>query len=493
MKSFLLLSVALFVAGAAQAQHMLGIQSGNYAGLNSLSRNPAAIADSRMGFSFHLSSIDLSITNNYARYNSKTSLYKLLLKGEDMHEDDIERVSNGKPKFLTASSDYRGPSFMLALSPKHSIGISTRVRGSFQLSNVSEPLAHLISSRSNNDELLSQAQYNNHFSLNANANAEIGFTYARVLLNQNHHLFKAGATVKKVSGMYSAYFINKNMTFRYDERPDANYVEVDQFHAEYGYLNEEFSDNFTTNKALGWLFDGNAPGNGWGFDLGFSYEYRPEIEKYETTMPSKDRYNPRKNKYKYRVDVSLMDVGSVKYDNPAYTRSITVQADKKEINLDDFDNAETSDEYAGVVNKALDVRPEHNKRSFTSGLPTALHVNIDYKVAGPVYVNAAIVQNLRDRLAIGMRQHSVAALTPRFETKYFEVSLPMSLHNDYQVFGMGAMVRVWNLFVGSDNIGGLLNIGKPYGANFYAGFTLLNIYRGKKEPKAPKAKKETKA
>ncbi|WP_155801034.1 hypothetical protein [Pontibacter sp. BAB1700] len=49
---------------------------------------------------------------------------------------------------------------------------------------------------------------------------------------------------------------------------------------------------------------------------------------------------------------------------------------------------------------------------------------------------------------------------------------------------MGAMVRFMNFYIGSDNIGGAFNLGKPYGANAYVGVSLLPLLnRNPKEKK----------
>jgi hypothetical protein len=91
-----------------------------------------------------------------------------------------------------------------------------------------------------------------------------------------------------------------------------------------------------------------------------------------------------------------------------------------------------------------------------------------------------------------MRQNSLVAVIPRFEFKWLELALPLSVQNNYRVFSAGAMVKMGPFFIGSDNIGGAFNIGKPYGANVYSGVSLLAINRArKKEPKPKKIKTQT--
>ncbi|HRO71310.1 MAG TPA: DUF5723 family protein, partial [Chitinophagaceae bacterium] len=49
---------------------------------------------------------------------------------------------------------------------------------------------------------------------------------------------------------------------------------------------------------------------GFGGDIGFVYEYRPGHEKYKLDS---NNYRRDLNKYKFRIGMALLDIGSVKY------------------------------------------------------------------------------------------------------------------------------------------------------------------------------------
>ncbi len=188
-------------------------------------------------------------------------------------------------------------------------------------------------------------------------------------------------------------------------------------------------------------------------------------------------------KYKYRVSFNLTDIGGVRYQNPTLVSSVQINATDKFLNLKDFDAAGYTEEYAAVLNNALGVQPNDLKTSFRSGLPTAFNLNMDYQLASKLYLNALWVQNLRGTNTVAMRQNSLLALTPRLETKGLELALPISLQNNYRVLALGGFVKLGPLFVGSDNLGGLFNVGHAYGANVYAGLSVLNIRSGQKTKK----------
>ena len=468
---------------------MLGLSASNYAGISRMHVNPGSIADSRSKFSLFISSFDVNISNNYVGYYGSESIYKVIKEDLDVKDDNLQVIQNNRPKLLTASVDYRGPSFMVMLSPKHSVALSTRVRGGLNFNNVSEPIAELLRAGTTSDAMLDKVYDNNQFSMNANVNAEFGLTYARVLFNKGSQFLKAGATLKKVTGVYSAHFINKDMNFKVTKRDypspstdEYTNVEIQNMEAQFGYMSEDFMDGISFSKAMSWIAASDAPGNGWGADLGITYEFRPDVEQYNYTVDGKTYVNDRKNKYKFRLSASLLDLGGVKYSHKDNIRSYTMNARNKDLNLDAFENAEDPDDYAEIINRELGDEAFDIKTEFTSGLPTALHLDLDYQLASKLYVNGTVFHSLRGKYAIAMRQNSLAAITPRFETKIVEVALPLSVYNNYQIFGMGAMVRIGGFFVGSDNIGGLFNIGRPYGANVYAGLSVLNLSRGKVKP-----------
>jgi len=468
---FRLIVAATFIPVVVQAQQ-LGLSNSNFMGTHSLYRNPSSIADPRQSFYLNLFAGDVGASNNYFRYESPVSLFKLWKNDMSFEEEYLKETLNGKPKLLTAGAELRGPSLMIRLSPKHSFGLTTRLRAGVQINNLSEDIARLYKvENGTTEDLVNQISENNTLNLNANVYSEIGFSYARVIFDQQTHFLKGGVTLKKLAGAYSAYLINEDTQFRLREDANDSYtLELDRIKAKYGYLNEEvLEDKETASDYISMLTGKNSPGKGWGADIGFTYEYRPKWEKYHTRLDGKEVINQRKNKYIYRVGISLMDIGGITYKNSPDLRGYNVERTDKTLALDDFDEADGTDEYAEVLNTALDITDADKITSFRSGLPTTLNLNFDLKIAGPIYANATWMQDLRGKNAIGMRQFSLLAVTPRIEFRALEIAAPVALQNNYSVLTVGAMVKLGPFFIGSDNIGGALNMGKPYGANVYTG------------------------
>ena len=259
--------------------------------------------------------------------------------------------------------------------------------------------------------------------------------------------------------------------FRLREDANQDYtLEIDRIKAKYGYINEgALQDKEEVSDYLSMLLGKDSPGKGWGADIGFTYEYRPKWEKYRTMLDGKEVINQRKNKYKYRVGISLMDLGGVHYKNSPDLRGYNVERTNKTLALADFDDADDSEAFADVLNNALDITDVDKINSFRAGLPATLNLNFDYNIAGPLYANATWIQDLRNKNAIGMRQFSLLAVTPRLEFRALEAAFPVAWQSNYSVLTVGAMLKLGPIFIGSDNIGGAFNLGNPYGANAYMG------------------------
>ncbi|MDO1448020.1 DUF5723 family protein [Rhodocytophaga aerolata] len=470
----LLITAASALLGTqyVQAQQLLGIANSNYAGTNGIYMNPSSIADSRYTFHLNMFTFDGLVTNNYLRYSGPN--FAESLANDDFGKDNayLQERLNGKPKMFTLAGDVRMPSFMVRLSAKHSFAVASRFRTAVQGNSISEDILKLIKYGADNDGL--QNVYNNsHFGFNVNSFLETGLTYGRVILDKDKHFLKGGVTVKKLTGIYSAHLINKELNYTIKEDTEGNpMLEIQRMDMRMGYSRGSFEIDPAASFG-----SRNAPGKGWGMDLGFTYEYRPAIDNYRYTLDGEEGLDNSKNKYKYRVGVALMDIGGIRYNDSGLSRSYTVARQNVSISAEDIENSD-SDNIDDLLVDVLDIKASEQATSFKSGLPTALHLTFDYRIANRLYVNTSIIQGLRGKYGVSMRQNSMVAVTPRVEMKWLEVSFPLALMNNHRDFALGTMLKVGPLFVGSDNISGVVGGGKPFGTNVYAGM-VIPIFKGK--------------
>ncbi|MDJ1494029.1 DUF5723 family protein [Cytophagaceae bacterium DM2B3-1] len=480
-----LIFIFCITVNCSWAQQLLGISNSNYAGVNGVYLNPSSIADSRYGFHLNLVTVQGSITNNYYRYDSPYSLLKLGIERfkepYNLQPEYYTDANNNHTKMFNIRANIYLPSLMIKLSSRHSIAVTNRMRGSFEVTNLTSFVAEDF--KNNNLTLLSLLSNGSLLRINTNMFRETGLTYAREIWSEGKHYLKGGITLKYLQGIYSSSLYSNTLQSQFstvNNEPVLHVINTDigyHYSQAEGYPPvDEFAD------AALWK---TKNGKGLGADIGFTYEYRPDVEKYRYKMDGKDELDGLQNKYKYRIGISLIDIGGLRYNtnynDSTASASYAIRRTDVDLSQQELENS-TLDNFYPVLNRGLAVGSGDQKNGFRTKLPTALHLNFDYKIKDKLYVNAAWIQSLRTRKAIGMRYNSQFAVTPRFETKHFEFALPLALVNDYQQVTVGAMMRVGSFFfIGSDNLPGLVNLGRPYGMDVYAGIIIAGLHHKKKD------------
>ncbi|QDA60454.1 DUF5723 family protein [Hymenobacter jejuensis] len=487
------LALAL-LPGSAAAQQLFNISRSNYSGLTAAAWNPATIADNRYALQIQLFAVDGHATNTAYRYTGPWSL-RHLNEPLDLSSQYLTRNDSDKAKLFSAGLNVRGPGVLIGLGPKQSLAVSTRVRAAFQGNNVSpETIQNAV------DEFkIGNRVQGNSFNLNMNAFAEWDATYGRVMLDDGLHFLKAGVTLKRLMGIGSGYLQGKNIDFEVSKKQAATgdtIVRIYNLDGAFAYSNTQAFEDVDVEKATKWLTPRNAPGSGWGVDLGIVYEYRPDAAQYQhTDTHGVDQADRGRNKYLYRASISVTDIGSIRYRDNAVVYN-AVRARNVGVSEADLGNL-SGDNFDEKINRILRTNALTRQNHFRVGLPTALNVDVDYHLSNKIYANLALSQGLRTHYATGMRQFSYVALTPRFETRWLEVAVPFSMTNSYQTFTYGAMVRIGPLVVGSNNLSALFDSSDPYGANAYAELSVLawahKKYKNKpaKGPKPPKTAKSS--
>ena len=478
--TFLLIIISQFV----QAQQWLGISGSNYAGTNSVYNNPANIADSRYKLYVNLVANDIFIANNYVGYNAPFSILKLLTNSaaqEYRNSKDVIVFKNAYYDINTDSESYsmnilddlRGPSFLYTINSKRTVGLMSRIRTIVKFSNAPLHLANVV--RLGTDTLLVKNQdfTINNLALNINSYAELGISYGQILKDEDEDFIKVGVTLRRVVGIYNAHINIQEANYDVTNdpaEPQKQILRIDKLKAEYGYTTEASFKN--TKPSFPWIFGNQSAGSGWGLDLGIVYEFRPEVRKYRYREKGKEKLDPSKNKYEFKVGISLLDIGGINYNNPFYVRNWDVDIQSKEFKSEDISQVEGTDDAFKRINQVVGLNDDQSINNFTTGLPTVFQVNLDYHLKDNFYVNSLWVQGLRSGNSLSMKMPSSLSITPRWESKWLEVGIPVALLNDYSSFTFGLGARLGPLFFGSDNLGSFFNIGRPKGTDLYFGLSL---------------------
>lgn len=490
-----LLSICFFPI-VSQAQQWLGIANSNYAGTNALYVNPANVTDSRYKFYLNIAANDAFATNSYFGWDAPYSYLSLLTntvsdayrnsRGVIVYKDEYLRPNpNGSFESVYTLTDTRGPSALYTINANRSVALTTRVRAGMSASHVDSEFAKTIYYGIDNVQP-SNLDYNlKNMMVNLNSYAEVGITYGQTLIDNEEEYIKVGITAKRLAGIYAAYALINEANYQIipDFRdPTNNMIVVNSLKLQYGYTDEDALKN--ASPSLGWLLGGDAAGGGWGIDLGFVYEYRPDIKKYTYREKGKRKLDASKNKYKYKIGVALNDIGYLNYNNPFYANSWDLAIVNTTFNREDFRGSRGFDALFNQINNKFGAGPSNNDRQFMTILPATLQITADYQLKANIYVAGYWVQNLTSSTTRGLRTPSLISITPRYERKWVEVSLPLVLFDNYSKFGFGLATRLGPIFIGTDNLGSLLNIGNPRGLDAYFGLNLPIFNAGPTLPNA---------
>jgi hypothetical protein len=485
------LIVFLFIVSAftSLAQDFPGYRAGNYTGVNGVFFNPANIADSRYRWDVNLFSVNVLAGNNQASFSLKNI-------GQTFNSDSLENQIYGKNAGATSgrmSVNLVGPSFMFNASSKTAIAITTRARIMANVSDVDGKLLQkLLDDYSKDMDLPYTLASAKNMRVNMNAWTEFGVSWGQVLVDKNKHFFKGGLTLKYLAGAANRYFqIDQFTTTINDDlvKQDA-YLSNTTGRIGMGFAGAKF-DDFEVSDVT--KFDSK----GFGMDIGFVYEFRPEHASYRAG----DKYDWRKdlNKYKLRVGIALLDIGSIKYKRDlsrsgSYDLGVTgaerlYLSEISDVDLDDYKTYFNSrPQFFTPVAGSTD-------ETYKVGLPSTLQLDVDYHVDRGFYINAAGQFSLvnGDKKPFNSQYFNSFTITPRYEGRLFGAYLPIN-YNELTKLNAGVSLRFGPVFVGSGSVITAL-VGESKQADVHLGIRFGMMHKnkgGKQKVKKEEVKEETK-
>ncbi|MFH1119769.1 MAG: DUF5723 family protein [Bacteroidota bacterium] len=436
------------------SQEFISFTQSNYGGVSSLLIQPAAIADSRYKFDMTLVGFDLQFSNNYLAFKKNAFLNPSKLEEDNFMEQYVFQNLDGKDKSGIIRLGVSLPSFMVNLSENSAFAISSRIRGFTNIDNINEDLVRLAYEEFNYEPLLYKNLANANFSMQGNVWAEFAFSYANVLINSGKHFIKGGITLKYLAGIASGYGFVRELNYRFDG-PDT--LSLFQSKVNYG-----LSRNFDS-EGLDQLRIGSD--HGFGMDLGFVYEYRPDIEKYRYNMDGREGLlRPDKNKYLLKVGVSLIDIGRISYKKGYHSQDFV--ADIRDLDISNL-NINSIEDFNDTISDLFNFR-NNNTESFLMSLPSVLSIQVDYNIAKNLYLNFSPFIALKQGTNLITKTHyySLYSLTPRYDLKWFGAALPLTM-DDFGRFRAGIGFRFGPVWIGSNSLFSNFFSDRIYGTDAY--------------------------
>ena len=448
---------------------MLGTTLGNYAGVNGIQLNPSALLNSKSYLDIQLVGLDVFAQNNYLYMPKSDYRFSNFFKAGyqwPMHQEDYgteQRVFYHYPNLIDKNAFVQtridGPGAMLIWG-HHAFALTTAVRTVVSLDNVPHDLANFIYLGLNY-----RPQQNLNYVDNGPirgsgmAWAEIGLSYGYTFYSRGFNVISAGISVRRLLGLGGVYTNVKQIDYSV---PNDSTINVKNMDAEIGFaLPVDYNTNSPTTSPL-------FKGGGFGVDLGVTYTRLTRYHQNEyfnslCAQPYED--------YLYRVGVALIDIEAIRFNNNAGKMII----DNRSANWQNLTNM-----HFGSIHQFLDTLSYKfygdtlsawAGDKFTLWLPSALSVQFDYHIQDAWYVNASLIYGFPLAKATMIRPAELS-ITPRYETRWLEASMPVSFYN-WQLARIGLALRIYGFTIGTDKLGGFFHLNDFTGLDFYMSVKLF--------------------
>jgi len=448
----------------AVAQFNFGTANSNWSGTEGLYLNPAVIADSRERFTIDIIGANAGVDNNLG--SLKSGIINTI--NNNGNTNNIFDYSGSNTFSVMAPyAKVSGPGCMISINHKHSIALTTAIRGMNQFNNFDRSLYETIT---NTAYLPSTStSYTSHnFNYTAQIWSEVGISYGGVILERAHHEVRVGATLRYLGGIGYVGLKGKNLNVQYRENNDTVYA----YNSDIEYASNLFGaksallNGFGNNNLLNQFF-GQKDGGGVGADFGVMYDYISDERREVYEMDGEpSRVDRSKTLYKLRVSASVLDLGAITYKaNNNANLEATGNGYLTGTGL--YNNAGNFTDFKNYL-LAQGFNGDTASKNTRVGIPTRLLFSADYSIYRRFYVNAAYVVNIANRQNFGNTYYNQVTVTPRYDTRLISVGLPITYSMLSKTMKVGVGFRISGFFAGSDDLLGLV-AGHQYGANVYVG------------------------
>ena len=447
------------------AQEHWGAANSNYAGVMGHDLNPASIVGTPFKWELNFLAADVSLMNNYVYLQRNSGAVRAGMKGEGVSADRIQVNNSKRDKSAFASVNLKLPSFMISRA-KYGLGFHVATRMALSVNGVPGPFATFMKEGFTYTPLQKMDLSIDNMKLAAMNWNEAGITAGVRLFDITTATMTAGITANYLYGMNSFYLdVNK---LDYNVQSDSLW-HIGLANAEYGHSLSADPNDLTKQK-----------GSGFSTSLGVQY-YRGRNETaYDNCAKDKSM-----KKYDYKIGISLIDIGFINYNKNTLKFKISnISTDWYGIDTVKLSSASNAD---SVFNSQFFGSPTGgiSGESYNLWLPAAASFQFDLACSPTIYINFSAIQ----RLPVGaheLKRPNQLSITPRFELKRLEVSIPYSYY-DYFRHRIGLSLRLGALTIGSDMIGPFTGKFDAYGLNFYMGLRWQHFESCfKKHAKKPK-------
>jgi hypothetical protein len=476
MKKVFWIGLLLCFTHAGFAQLSLGLVNSNYSGLSGSLINPAFMANSKLRVEINILSVHGFVENNYLYFPShKSSLinlttgaydYQLMPKPYGTGNRYANSYYDDKSlKNVFVDQRIMGPSVMIA-TQGHTFGIRTGFRAISSTRRLPYDMANFSYYTMDFKPQHNTYYVRDNYDMASMAWWEVMFSYSTVIKRSQNNLWSGGISIGPLFGYAGAYISGGDT--RYIVYND-DILNVEQLDGEFGF---SLPVDYATDQIN--YINPVARGYGWGMDMGFSWQYREK--HYQKKVPH-NCYKKRFEDYKFKVGVSLLDIGWIRFSENAEKHVYdNVHNNWIDVNQLDYYNIHEALQSASELFYG-DPDASLKATSFRIYLPATVSAQFDYHIKDWWFINSTVVIPTVVTSPM-IEKPMVIAVTPRFESRFLEINLPLVLY-DFKYPRVGLSIRVDGFTIGTDNLKCFTGTSDFTGADIYVSYRVMLRNDGK--------------
>lgn len=452
-------------------QEMAGLVHSNHAGTNVLFFNPAGLHHQKDYLSINLITADFFLGTDYLYLDKNEFSFLNLVTGNlnlPMHPTGYSQgerpfyiYEKGNNTRFDFDIKIQGPSAMF-IYRNHAIALFSAAKSYLTMRNISPDIGNLLYYGFGYTPQHQQKYLIKDLDFSYLGWGEIGLSYAYQWNSRSFSNWNFGISLKYLLGVGAISFHADEIEYTLN---DDTTIDIDKLEANFEY---SLPSNYNTDEFPVGPF---INGKGFGVDIGIEYQELLERQAKRRVRACAQTYYP----YKYRIGVSLMDIGYINFKNNAQVHNYT-NTDYTWYRIDTMEyvnwNAlmqEASQRFYGSPTATL------KTNVFKMWLPSSINIDGDYNFENDIYLNASLVLGLPIN-GNYLQKPSIVSITPRFERRNFEFSIPVSLYQ-WKYPRVGMALRLYYFTIGSDYFTSLLGIHDFNGMDLY--FSLkINFEKG---------------
>ena len=420
-KGLKLTAILLFICNTVVAQEMWGISNSNFSGNMGIFLNPSTIVGAPYQYEINLVAFDAFAENaNVYTLKNERSLFHGLT-GSVLPPDTIFDQTDLQNTY--AHTLVIGPSYIRNRKTS-GWGIHTAYRSEFSGTDVTPEFAEIVYYHPTPTSPGLKRSLHPFSSAYATW-LELGGTYGKVIREDEFHILKWGANVNALLGLSGHYFDAKSF----------DYTTLDS-----GQMIGIYGAGLSTTLGLTYIKDLNRG----AFDCNMS--------------------NDRQRKYKYRLGISIHDLGMIHYFNNATVHTVKNTSDEYWNGLDSYETNSIK-----RIDEALvrELGGTSEDKSFNIWLPLAASVQFDYQIRPNIFANITALNKFHFTPNQISRGNQIN-LSGRYERRRFEATVSVSLF-EYEKTALGLGLRYRFLVIGTDRLLSTLGLSEDNNYNVFFG------------------------